>query len=612
MTFDCVHTLTRSLAHSHTRSLKHRPAFICYLILSIPLCLSAQTSIRVNQVGFRPDDVKSAIVLVERGTTATEMGNRFVLIDTETKRRVLEGTLRAQQPAYGNFSEVYVAEFSQFRDPGSYVLQCNGASASVRISADAYRPYLAYPFFYLLEQRCGTNPIFGRTCHQDDGFAVGGPDSGKHVDVVGGYHDASDYLRFLITTSYVSGILLTTYKEYPGLWPDTLDAFGKPGKNQVPDILDEARWGMEWMLKMSAHSPTLYHQSADDRDHSYWDLPYSDSSDYGRGKGKTRPVYAATGKPQGLAKYQNESSGLANIAGRTGAVFALGSTIWKNELHDTTFASLLATRADELYELGRKNPGCSESVPGKAPYRYHEASYADDMEWAAAELYRLTRKPRYLTEGMEYARKAASEGWMGRDTTKHYECFPYVNLGHYALFEFADDAEKIVLASWYREGLLRSRRQAQKTPFNVGVPFIWVSNNVMTGLVTQAILYKKMTGSNEFDDLMFAARDWFFGRNPWGQSFAIGIPENGSYPRDPHSVVAKELKMRLTGALVDGPVYGSIYRTLAGLRLIEPDEFAAFQSPYIVYHDDLGDYSTNEPTIDGTASLIFVLAHWSR
>jgi hypothetical protein len=60
--------------------------------------------------------------------------------------------------------------------------------------------------------------------------------------------------------------------------------------------------------------------------------------------------------------------------------------------------------------------------------------------------------------------------------------------------------------------------------------------------------------------------------------------------------------------LVDGPVYGSIYKNLIGITLYQPDEYAAFQSDLVVYHDDYGDYSTNEPTMDGTASLIYLLA----
>jgi hypothetical protein len=64
----------------------------------------------------------------------------------------------------------------------------------------------------------------------------------------------------------------------------------------------------------------------------------------------------------------------------------------------------------------------------------------------------------------------------------------------------------------------------------------------------------------------------------------------------------------LTGGLVDGPVYSSIYKSLLGIRLIEPDEYAAFNTGRIVYHDDMGDYSTNEYIMDGTANLAYLLA----
>src|SRR6201999_3781294 len=67
-------------------------------------------------------------------------------------------------------------------------------------------------------------------------------------------------------------------------------------------------------------------------------------------------------------------------------------------------------------------------------------------------------------------------------------------------------------------------------------------------------------------------------------------------------------KYPIDGGLVDGPVYGSIYKNLIGITLYQLDEYAAFQSDLVVYHDDYGDYSTNEPTMDGTASLIYLLA----
>ena len=55
-------------------------------------------------------------------------------------------------------------------------------------------------------------------------------------------------------------------------------------------------------------------------------------------------------------------------------------------------------------------------------------------------------------------------------------------------------------------------------------------------------------------------------------------------------------------------VYRSIFEHLRGIRLLEADEYASFNTGFIVYHDDVGDYSTNEPIMDGTANLAYVLA----
>jgi hypothetical protein len=134
----------------------------------------------------------------------------------------------------------------------------------------------------------------------------------------------------------------------------------------------------------------------------------------------------------------------------------------------------------------------------------------------------------------------------------------------------------------------------------------------MVSVATQTRLYREMSGDTRFLDMEMAALDWLFGANPWGMSMVIGIPKDGVFPRDPHSVVAKNLSVVLTGGLIDGPVYRSIFQNLRGIRLIEPDEFAPFNVGHIVYHDDMGDYSTNEPIMDGTANLTYVAGALAR
>jgi len=87
-----------------------------------------------------------------------------------------------------------------------------------------------------------------------------------------------------------------------------------------------------------------------------------------------------------------------------------------------------------------------------------------------------------------------------------------------------------------------------------------------------------------------------------------GIPDGGVFPRHPHLVTTDLTGRSIRGGLVDGPVAQSIFSSLKGVALSRPDPFAPFQSERAVYHDDMKDYSSNEPTMDGTASAILLLA----
>ena len=79
-----------------------------------------------------------------------------------------------------------------------------------------------------------------------------------------------------------------------------------------------------------------------------------------------------------------------------------------------------------------------------------------------------------------------------------------------------------------------------------------------------------------------------------------------------HLPIVQILKKLVPGGLVDGPIATKTYNGLVGLRLNQADEFSEFQTAEIVYHDDVGDYSTNEPTMDGTADAVLMMALWSR
>jgi hypothetical protein len=162
---------------------------------------------------------------------------------------------------------------------------------------------------------------------------------------------------------------------------------------------------------------------------------------------------------------------------------------------------------------------------------------------------------------------------------------------------------KKLLAGYYRAGIERCVRAGGRNPYKVGVPFIWCSNNLLAALVTQCSMYERMTGDAQYR--AFAARqsDWLLGRNPWGYTMFTEI--GAVSPRDPHLMTRQITKRPVPGGLVDGPVYERIFKALKGVSIVEPDPLAEFQGQ-AVYHDDYHDYSTDEPTMDGTASAILM------
>ena len=570
-------------------------------LLQLSISGTTTAAIRVNQLGYLPDVPKVAVFCALEKTELRE----FIVADTAGKE-ILRRPPSIAKP-FGPCVVNYRLDFSSIRTTGDYRISADGVTSPVvRIRRNVYAGAADTLLYYMREQRSGFNPLFKTVVHTHDGIVVDdSARNGKFVPVTGGWADASDYLQYVMTSANATYVMLMAYRDHPASFSDRFDSRGLPDGNGVPDILDEARHGLEWLARMFPTDSEMYNQLGDDRDHTYWDLPPTDSADYGWGKGKERPVYPCTGKPQGLFKYKNRSNGLASTAGKYASTFALATAIYGKS--DPTFAAKLRERALTAYAIGKKFPGVCQGAPGRAPYYYEEDNWVDDMELAAAELYALTRDRSYLRDALEYASREPVTPWMGADTAKHYQWYPWHNNGHYEIWRNASAADRRVVAAYYKKGLAAVVSRADNG-FRIGIPFIWCSNNLMASFATQAYLYRRMTGDNQFREYEQAALDWLFGTNPWGVSMVIGLPHDGVFAHDPHSVVAKEMHVELTGALLDGPVYSSIYKHLLGISLHEPDEYAPFNTGFIVYHDDVGDYSTNEPIMDGTANLSYLLA----
>jgi len=568
--------------------------------------------IRINLLGYKPSSIKVAVY----GSKEQNTISSFQLIESTTNKIAFRGGAGKAFGAYGPFAETYRLDFTAFTRPGKYKLKAGEAiSPEFTIGEDVYNGAADFCLRYMRQQRTGFNPFLKDSCHTRDGYTLYGPmPDSTHIDVVGGWHDASDYLQYASTSANATYHLLMAYRDFPKVFSDTKMANGLDGRNGMADVLDEAKWGLDWLLKMHPQRDWMFNQIGDDRDHAGMRIPKEDTF-YGRGI--ERPVYFLSGQPQQRGKFMNNTKGAASTAGKFSSAFSLGSELFT----DSAYKALLFERASSAYQIGKESPGNTQTASVRSPYIYEEDNWEDDMELACAVAYSAYKKyfanvgyldflnpDKKLECAYEYALKEPVTPWLGKDTARHYQWYPFINLGHYELAKYLKGKQRETIIGYYKQGIQSVWNKAKKNAFYRGVPFIWCSNNLTTSFAIQCYWYRKLTNDKTFDQLEQANFDWLFGCNPWGSSFVYGLPANGDTPEDPHSAFTHLKNYPIDGGLVDGPVYGSIYGKLIGITLYQPDEYADFQSNLVVYHDDYGDYSTNEPTMDGTASLIYLLA----
>ncbi|HAQ19784.1 MAG TPA: cellulase [Prolixibacteraceae bacterium] len=573
------------------------------LISLVAFKASAYEVIRINQLGYLPHSSKVAVFISDR----EQHVSTFQLFETLSGKLILEGQTEPADASVWGQKMALRLNFSSVEQIGGFYLRIGKCvSPSFRISPDVYQGTADFILNYMRQQRCGFNPFLNDSCHTHDGIIVEHPSrTGEKINAIGGWHDASDYLQYSTTSANAIYQLLFAYRQNPTVYGDRFDANGRPGINGVPDILDEARWGLEWLMRMNPAKNEMYNQIADDRDHIGLRLPTNDTiGSYGLGK--YRPVYFVSGKSQGLGKYKNRTTGVSSIAAKFASSFALGASVFKQI--DSAFAGQMLQKSFDAWDFAKSDLGNCQTACIASPYFYEEDNYVDDMELAAATLIPLDKTTDFQKQAKYWGELEPVTPWMELNRARHYQYYPFVNLGHVLMAQSNDPAIAKQFTGLMKQGLDQLKKYAGNDPFRIGVPFIWCSNNLVVAAATQAKLYRKITGDTSYEVMEAALTDWLFGCNPWGTSMICGLPAGGDYPEIPHSSLTYILKKTTTGGLVDGPVYSHIYKNLLGISLHDADEYAEFQNGKAVYHDDMGDYSTNEPTMDGTASLSYLFS----
>lgn len=558
--------------------------------------------IRINLLGYQNNASKNAIWVSKKN----DYPSHFELIDNESGQVVFSSNKIKKFGTYSSFATTARLDFSDFKKSGKYFLKINEVtSPEIIINNKVYQNSPDFVLRYLRQQRSGYNPFLKDSCHTRDGYVMYGTKAGikdsTFVNASGGWHDASDYLQYSTTTANAIYHLLAAYRDFPKSFGDEKQTNGTDGKNGIIDVLDEAKWGLDWLLKMHPRPDWMFNQIADDRDHISMRIP---KEDYQYGRKNERPLYFIDGEPQQRGKFLNHTTGTSSTAAKFSSAFNLGATIFAKQQKE--YARLLAEKAKTAYKFALLKPGVTQTVSVKSPYIYAEDNWVDDMELAAAHI--AKKDPKYLNIAFQYAKKEPITPWLEKDTATHYQWYPFINLGHYELAKQLKGKQKLEIINYYKKGIDAVWTRAQQNAFYRGVPFIWCSNNLTASFAIQCYWYKELSGDTSFSELEQANFDWILGCNPWGTSMVYGLPNWADTPTDPHSSFTHLKNYPIDGGLVDGPIYTKTYETLIGIKLNNPDKYADFQSDLVVYHDDYGDYSTNEPTMDGTASLVYLLA----
>src|ERR1039458_1797867 len=256
------------------------------LSIALPGAAASNTNlfIRVNQLGYRPGDTKIAMAF-----STIPIGPAFALYPagpaTSNPKATFGGKVTViADVTWGKARQHAELDFSKFTKPGRYVLRVGEASSpAFAIDDKVYEPLPDQLLEFMREQQCGYNPGLGKPCHTNDARTAYGPlPYGTELDCTGGWHDAADLLKYLITSANATAQLLLASElqdvstdhrakndlghsstAYRSLFKDLATARGDTGSNGIPDVLDEGRWGLEWMLKLHPTPDGLYHQVAD-------------------------------------------------------------------------------------------------------------------------------------------------------------------------------------------------------------------------------------------------------------------------------------------------------------------------------------------------------------
>ena len=542
----------------------------------------ATVSIKVDQVGYPTNAPKVALV--------TTPGQKFALKRASDNATVFKGKLSAAEADADTGDKVQTADFSNFQKIGTYYLDVPGVgrswSFSIRPDVFSRTYYLAMRAFY--GQRCGTEVDLGAefpgysypACHLKGEFHASAGKQGPR-DNVGGWHDAGDYGRYVINSGITTGTMLWSWEIYGDKLKSIKLNIPESG-NGTPDVLSEARWNLEWMLKMQDDDGGVWHKQTSE-DWPGFVLPNED---------KMITKVIGTGK----APYKGTcaTAGLAAVAAIAARVY---------QPFDAKFAARNLEAARKAWLWAAEYPDVTFHNPqGIRSGEYGDNSCRDERLWAAAELWRTTGEQVYndyfLKNYAEFRGTLASppaEGWR--------EVAP-MGLWTYALAERKGDATAVEdIRKTTVDAAHAIVERTRKNSYHVSLTakdYVWGSNGVVGTYGVELLVANMFQPDKVFVQTSLDNLHYLLGRNTFSLSWVTQVGENPY--RHPHHRPSGGDKNAepWPGLLSGGPNANRQDPSTGKLPKDTP--------PAKIYADEQDSYASNEICINWQAALVFVLA----
>jgi endoglucanase len=560
---------------------------------------------RVNQVGYFPHLAKRAVIANPSPTPV-----KWTLVGADGAT-VAEGDTVFNGNDAASGEVVHLADFSSVtRAADGYKLKVGTeTSYPFSIGRDLYKKlkYDALAYFYhnrsgieIKMPYAGDNKWARPAGHMSDKSVPCAPGSGctYSLDVTGGWYDAGDHGKYVVNGGISVWTMLNQYehaKHHGGNVADFGD--GKlnipESKNGVPDILDEARWEIEFLLKMQVPDGNplagmVHHKVHDEKWTALGLAPHEDP----------------------LKRYLRPPSTAATL--NVAATAAQAARIWKPI--DSAFAAKCLAAAEKAWAAAQAHPDVyapASDNQGGGPY--DDTDVTDEFYWAAVELFVTTGKEPYrtfLTKSPHFKTIPATAGGVGGGIGSAMTWQSTAALGTITLAVVpnsldapsiaAAKANIIAAADAYLDVIETQGYRVPLKPASGKYP--WGSNSFVLNNIIILALANDFHQKPKFLSGVVEGMDYILGRNPLAQSYVTGYGANAL--KNPHHrfwahQVNEKFPTAPPGAVSGGPNSGleDPYVQAAGLKGCAPQK---------CFVDNIEAWSVNEITINWNAPLAWV------